>query len=66
MSVVKRWFDTSYAVHEECRGHTGDMMSLGKGLAHSFSTKQKINEKSSTEDELIGVDDAMAIILWPK
>ena len=29
--VVKWWLDPSYAVHENCQGHTGDMMSLGKG-----------------------------------
>jgi hypothetical protein len=67
MSIIQWWVDASYAVHEDCRGHTGaTMMSLGEGTVTSCSTKQKINGKSSTEDELIGVDDAMPRILWTK
>jgi hypothetical protein len=67
LSIIQWWVDASYAVvHEDCRGHTGAMMSLRKGAVTSFSTKQKINGKSSTEDELIRVDDAMPRILWTK
>jgi hypothetical protein len=66
VSIIQWWVDALYAVHEDCRGHTGAMMSLGKGAVTSFSTKQKINGKSSMEDELIGVDDAMPRILWTK
>ena len=36
---------------------TGATMSLGKGSIFSFSKKQKLNTKSSTEAELVGVDD---------
>lgn len=39
-------------------------MSLGKGSPISISRKQKLNTKSSTEAELVGVDDAMALVLW--
>ena len=57
---------TSYTVHVDCKGHTGAMMTFVKGAMTSFSWKQKINTKSSTEAELIGVDDAdaMGIILY--
>ena len=41
-------------------------MSLGKGSIVSMSTKQKLNTKSSTEGELVGVDDAMPRILWTR
>ena len=40
------------------------MFSLGKGAVYSASTKQKFNTKSSTEAELIAVDDLMPQILW--
>jgi len=30
----------------------------------SYSWKQKINTKRSTEAELVGVDDALGYILW--
>jgi hypothetical protein len=42
------------------------MMSMGKGSIISMSTKQKLNTKSSTEAELVAVDDAMPRILWTR
>lgn len=48
------------------RSHTGAMVSLGKGSVYSASTRQKLNTKSSTEAELVGVDDAMSMILWTR
>ena len=39
-------------------------MSLGKGVIYGTSTRQKLNSKSSTEAELIGVSDVMSQILW--
>ena len=45
-----RWFvDASYAIHPDCKGHTGAVMTLGKGAMTSTSTKQKVNVRSSTE-----------------
>jgi hypothetical protein len=41
-------------------------MSLGKGSVVSMSKKQKLNTRSSTEAELVGVDDAMPRILWTR
>ena len=38
----------------------------GKGVVQSISTKQKLNTKSSTEAELVGVDDVSVYILWTK
>ena len=35
------------------------MMTLGHGALISFSCKQKLNAKSSTETELIDVNDAL-------
>ena len=39
-------------------------MTMGKGVGISFSQKQKLNAKSSTEAELIGIDEALPQILW--
>ena len=50
--------------HNNCRGQTRAMMMLGRGATASFSRKQHINTKSSTEAELIGVDAALPQILW--
>jgi hypothetical protein len=44
--------------------HTGGGMTMGRGFPVSVSTKQKLNTKSLTESELVGVDDMMPNILW--
>jgi hypothetical protein len=41
-------------------------MSLGKGSVYSVSRKQRINTKSSTEAELVGVDDGMPLVIWTR
>ena len=64
LNVPKWWVDGAYAVHPNMCGHTGVTMSLGEGSVLSWSMKQKLNTKSSTETELIGVDDAMPHVLW--
>ena len=37
---------------------------MGKGEVYNQSTKQKINTKSSTETEVVGVDDILPQVLW--
>jgi hypothetical protein len=49
--------DTSFAIHNDFKGHTGATNSLGKGVIHAESSKQKLNTKSSTETELVGLSD---------
>ena len=51
-------------MHDNCRGHNRVEMSFGQGMTLSYSWKQKINTKRSTEAELVGVDDALGYILW--
>ena len=41
-------------------------MKFDKGAVISVSRKQKLNTKSSTEAELVGVDDISKMILWTK
>jgi hypothetical protein len=41
-------------------------MSMGTGAAYSTSKKQKLNTKSSTEAELVGIDDVLPQALWTK
>jgi hypothetical protein len=66
LTMSRWWVDAAYAVHDDCRGHTGAGMSLGQGMVMSYSRKQKINTKSSTEAELVGVDDSLGYILWAR
>jgi hypothetical protein len=61
------WYvDASFAVHPNMRGHTGGGLTMGRGFPISASTKQKLNTRSSTESELVGVDDIMPIIIWTR
>ena len=64
--MIKWWVDASFAVHQDMRSHTGGTMSLGKGSIYSASVRQKLNTKSSTEAELVGVDDMMSMVLWTR
>ena len=50
--MVKWWVDVE------------SMMSMGRGSLYSASNKQKLNMKSLTEADLVGVDDLMPKILW--
>ena len=63
ITCLRWWVDASHAIHDDCKCHTGAMLSLGKGAAISFSHKHKINTKSSTESELVGADQALPSIL---
>ena len=64
---VARWYvDAAYAVHPDMKSHTGAFMTMGRGAFISSSNKQKINTRSSTEAELIGVDDVISTIVWTK
>eukprot|EP00957_Ditylum_brightwellii_P085297 6487565-Ditylum_brightwellii.AAC.1 len=45
------------AVHADMKSHTSATFMLGKGAISSNSTKQRVNAHSTTESELISVDD---------
>ena len=66
LQVIKWWVDASFAVHPDMKSHTGGAMSMGTGAIFGTSTKQKLNTRSSTEAELVGVDDVMPQVLWTK
>ena len=48
------------------KGHTGGGMTMGHGLFHHKSQKQKLNTKSSTETEVVGASDYIPWTLWAK
>ena len=64
--IARTWADVSYATHEDMKSHTGGIFSMGYGIAHHKSTKQKLNTKSSTEAELVGASDYIAYTVWMK
>jgi len=42
------------------------VLTLGEGAVYGSSTKQKLNTRSSTEAELVGVNDALPQVLWTR
>ena len=40
LNIIKWWADASFATHMDMKGHTGGLMSLGKGAMCSTSKKQ--------------------------
>ena len=64
--ILKWWVDASFAVHPKMRGHSGVVISMERGLPIAGPTKQKLNSRSSTETEIVGVEDFMPAICWTK
>lgn len=64
--MAKSWIDVSYGVHNDCRSHTGGVMSWGWGVLLTKCQKQKLNTKSSTEGEIVGLSDYMPNIIWAR
>ena len=63
MNILKWFVDASYATHADMKSHTGSVITMVKRSIISKSTKQKLNTKSSTEEELVGADDIIPDIL---
>ena len=66
LSDLYTWIDAAYAVHPDMKSQTGGLMSLGHGAIHCKSSKQKLNTKSSTESELVGMSDYLPYNLWAR
>lgn len=64
LSYIKWYIDGSHQIHDDCKGYTGALTTLGRGAIASSSRKEKINTRSSSETELIAVDDKLGNILW--
>lgn len=64
--TVQAYVDASYAVHPDMRSHTGSIITLGRGAVFCKSSKQKLNVKSSTEAELVGLSDSLSQVFWTR
>ena len=60
------WVDDSFATHHDMKCHTGGLMSLGNGTVYGTSRQQKIIACSSTEAELVGLNDVLSQITWTR
>ena len=64
INMIHWWVDVSYSTHWDFKSHTRAVMSMGAGAILSFSRKQKLNTGSSTEVELVGIADALGMMMW--
>ena len=58
------WVDASYAVHDDRKSHADGAMLFGRSVFDTKSTKQKLNTKSSTESEVVGVSYYLLSNIW--
>ena len=61
---VLAYIDSSYAVHADMKSHTGVVIGIGRGPVYAKSSGQKLNTKSSTESELVGLSDSTNQVIW--
>jgi hypothetical protein len=58
--------DVSYRVHWDMKSHTGVVIGIGQGPVYAKGGTQKLNTKSSTEAELVGVSDSTGQVVWTR
>jgi hypothetical protein len=51
--------DSAHAVHDDMRGHTGQIITMGTGVLDQKASKQKMNTRSSTDCELVGTSEGL-------
>jgi hypothetical protein len=64
--TVTWYIDAAFGVHTDMKSQTGSIFTMGKGSVISDALKQKVNSRSSTKAEIIGVDDEVSKVLWTK
>jgi hypothetical protein len=66
ITKMKSWVDVWCGIHDDYKSHTGGAMSWGWGVLLSKCQKQKLNTKSSTESEIVGVSDYLPNVVWAR
>ena len=61
--ILHTWIDSSYAVHDNVRRQSGGEISMSHGVVKEKSVKKKLNSKSSTETEIVGIDNILFQVL---
>ena len=58
--------DAAYGMHNNMKSHTRGCMSWGLGDLLTMCIKQRLNVKSSTEAEVVGVSDFLPNMIWAR
>ena len=61
---IKWYIDASFVLHKDMRSNTGGFVTMETGGVYLHSRKKNLNTNSSTEAELVGVDDVLTQVIW--
>ena len=64
MAMLLSFVDVSFGTHHDMKSHTGGATTFGRGVMMTKSTKQKLNTRSTTESEIVGVSDYLPDMIW--
>ena len=64
LTDIYTWIDAAYTAHNNMISQTGGAISMGHGLIYAKAGIQKLNTKSSTEAEVVGVSDSFPYNIW--
>jgi len=56
--------DASHMLHADAKGHGGIIVTFGGTIVATKSFKMKLVTKSSTESELVAVEESVPYVLW--
>jgi hypothetical protein len=56
--------DASHMLHADAKGHGGILVTFGGTIIATKSFKMKLVTKSSTESELVAVEESIPYVLW--
>ena len=61
---IKFYTDASHLIHNDGKGHTGMIIMHGVNVIHFVSAKHKMISRSSTESEIIALDETSTFVVW--
>ena len=64
MGTILWWINAAYSVNLDLKVHSGGMILLKESVADSKSSRHRINSRSSTESDIIGLYNNMPGVIW--
>jgi hypothetical protein len=61
---MEAYIDASFGSHVDGRSRTGIALMMCGVCVGAWSAKQKLNTKSSTEAEIVGLSDGLSHVIW--
>jgi len=64
--AMEAYIDASFGGHVDCKSRSGIMLMMSGVCVGAWSMKQKLNTKSSTEAEIVGLSDGLSHVIWAR